>query len=176
MSRSSKVIISVAVLAALSLAASLMLSQQTSKATSPPSHDNFDKPVDLRQKRIAAGVTLSHMQTNDTLTTKARPRTAGVQELSVQTPDVLPPLSGYIVDRFDRWTTIPAGYSFEGLAVHEGKLTLAGDAESTTPRLGTLSSPPIPMMAPALAAPADNTEPLEMGADVQLEISLSENG
>ncbi len=133
------------------------------------------QPVDVRTDRKAVN-SFSRRRPAGGKTTSSRVKAVGVQEIAVQPAAILPPLSGYIVDSFDGWTTISPGYRAEGIALKNGSITLSGDAESTAPRSGTLESPAISLRTPALAGASDNSAPLEEGASVQLEISLSENG
>lgn len=112
----------------------------------------------------------------DSDTSAPRPASPGVTNMPTQTAPDLPGVTGYMVDRFESWTGVPPGYRVEGLVIRDGLLTLAGDAGSTEPRTGTLSSPPLPLRSPTLAGPVDDAEILPEGASVQLLISLSPDG
>lgn len=109
-------------------------------------------------------------------TTASRERTSGVVTIPVIAPEVLPPLTGYVVDSFASWTGFPSGYSADGLVVTDGKLTLEGDPDSTAARSGVLVSPPLALRAPALDGSVRDNQPLPEAAQVQLEICLSEDG
>lgn len=133
--------------------------------------------VDTRQNRIAVRSGAGRKPVlEDRETTPDRERTSGVVTMAVDTPEVLPPLTGYIVDSFRGWARIPDAYHGDGLAVVGGALTLIDDGTSTEPRSGVLVSPAIPMRAPALAGAVRENRSLPEGAQVQLEISLSEDG
>lgn len=102
--------------------------------------------------------------------------TSGVRMRALQTPAALPPLTGYVVDRFDTWTTLPASYIADGITVENSTLTLAGDTGSSAPRTGVIVSPPKQLQLPALSAPVQPRVSVPDGAEVLLEISLSDDG
>ncbi|MGI8906385.1 MAG: hypothetical protein ACR2IE_07850 [Candidatus Sumerlaeaceae bacterium] len=84
-------------------------------------------------------------------------------------------LSGFVVDDFRNWTSIPDDYHADRLQVVNGAITLR-DTETTGSRFGTLLSPPLELWQPALAAPAQNTTTVPEGCEVRTEISLSRDG
>lgn len=102
--------------------------------------------------------------------------TSGVRMRALQTPAALPPLTGYVVDRFDNWTTLPASYMADGITVKNNTLTLAGDAGSSVARTGVIVSPPKKLQLPALSAPVQPRVNVPDGTEVLLEISLSDDG
>jgi len=111
-------------------------------------------------------------------TTTARQEnvTSGIRSIGLQTPNPLPPLTGYALDSFSGWTTIPPQYHAESVSVINGALTISTDNGSTDARMGILVSPPIPLKAPAMAAPVQDRAAMPDGASVILEIALSEDG
>ncbi len=177
MSRSGKPALGFAVLLTIGVVGGALFLRQPDRPNPPPEAD--DEPIgqaDVRTDRLATGKFPSRRDARDNKTPTARPRDAGVHNFPDEAPTVLPQLSGYIVDKFDNWTTIPAGYRADGIHLIDGVLTLTGEAGSTAPRSGMLASPPISLRSPALAGPADKSAALEEGAGVDLELSLSEDG
>ena len=99
--------------------------------------------------------------------------------MALLSTETIPPqlsLSGYVIDQFSRLSNFPEGYFAEGLAIRGGAITISGDPTSTAPRSGTLESPPLPLRLPSLAAPAEERAQLPEGAEVQLHISVTEDG
>lgn len=169
-----------AILIAAGLLAGALMLRFSSEKSVGNSGAEFGSPeavvADVRQDRV----TVKHGPTAQAETNSsdisARAITTGVEQLPVTNQAPLPQLSGYVVDRFDDWKTIPEGYASEGIVVENGMLTLAGDPASTAPRSGYLRSPALPLRAPALAGPVDNPAPLPDGAMLHLQISLSSDG
>lgn len=102
--------------------------------------------------------------------------TTGIEFRSSEQLPPSPPVTGYVIDNYTIWKSIPEGYHADGIVTTANGITLSGDPASTTPRSGVLHSPPLPLRHPALEAPADESQPLPHAATVNLQISLSADG
>jgi len=125
---------------------------------------------------VARARTRRSRDSRPTTTIRQENVTSGIRSIGLQTPNPLPPLTGYALDSFSAWTTIPPQYHAEGVSVINGAVTISSDNGSTDARTGILVSPPIPLKAPAMAAPVRNDNAMPDGASVILEIALSEDG
>lgn len=169
----------VAILAAGLIAGAWLLRTESAKhpVRDHASHDTELSSADVRTTRQFTRQNQSRARESHAEKPGAQPVTSGVTLLSVMpSPPALPPLTGYVVDSFQSWTTIPASYGSEGLTATNGTITLAAVDATTSPRFGQMISPPLPLKAPALAGPVANTPSLPTDASLTLEISLSEDG
>lgn len=90
---------------------------------------------------------------------------------------ILGPLEGFIIDDLSGWTSIPDGYISENMKFENGGITLAEiDRETSTPTIGYLISPPLPLRQPAMSAPARRTREVPQGGNIMLQVSLSADG
>jgi hypothetical protein len=178
MSQSAKpILLGITVLAALLLIASYTLRRDPDVKAPADTAEQIreNEPVDTRSPRLSTNLA-KHFQRNGKSHSAATEVTSGVRTVALQTPAALPPLTGYALDHFDDWTTIPLGYHADGVITRNGALTLAGNPDSTGSRTGIIMSPPLPLRSPALAAPVQPSVATPEGANVILEISLSEDG
>ncbi len=180
MSPSAKTVFTLAAVftVAIITAAWLLRPEEPASRNRPMHQEAEITTADVRTARLSTREQNKMRQPVSTSESKpAEPLTSGVKLLSsAPTPPDLPPLTGYVVDSFENWTTIPAGYNSDGLVLSNGAITLAGISETTEPRFGQMVSPPLPLTAPALAAPVGNPRQLPDDASLTLEISLSEDG
>jgi hypothetical protein len=88
----------------------------------------------------------------------------------------LPEVQGFIIEDFSSWKAIPPGYDADGVKLVAKGITLADDSATTQPRVGFLQSPAMPLLQPAMMAPAAHPPHLPVGAGIYTEISLSADG
>lgn len=169
-----------AIAAALLLIGTWMLRSEPVPAQKPASENLITgAPGDVSTARVSTSRRLvREPRRTPSTSSRTAEMTSGIQMIPALAPpqDILPPLTGYIVDSFENWTTIPAGYSVEGLALRNGTVILSDTTGTTGPRFGQMISPALPLLAPALAAPVNNPGPLAADANITLEISLTEDG
>lgn len=169
-----------AIAAALLLFGAWMLRAERERSRKPASEDlPIEGPANVSTARVSSRrKPVRETRRSPSDAARKAEITSGVQMVPALAPpqDILPPLTGYVVDSFENWTTIPAGYRVEGLALRNGTILLSDAAGTTAPRFGQMVSPPLPLQAPALAAPVSNPKSLAPDASITLEISLTGDG
>lgn len=167
-------------LAMLTIIVAIIVLRSLVENEKPPQNDTTqqDNPVDIHSTDIPKRSAPRSPRSDGphASTQPASTRTSGVTDLPATPPSLTPAVSGFIIDQFHHWQSIPPGYVADGVRLENGVITLIDASETSHPRDGILVSPVLPLHQPAMAAPVDQSVEMPEGSGIQLQVQLSEDG